>query len=133
MAQRVQRREDQARTDLLALDELFVVKGKGDSSFFYGWPYDLSPDSCPFCGGNSFRVPNLFSHTYIDCILEGGIPHIITLIYTFATLAASRTDPKTLQGLLGHAKCDITMNRYAHVRQESLAQAGQKLSGMYDV
>ena len=70
-----------------------------------------------------------FRHIPID--LHGATAHVFR--HTFATLAASRTDPKTLQGLLGHAKCDITMNRYAHVRQESLAQAGQKLSGMYDV
>ena len=70
-----------------------------------------------------------FDHLPID--LHGATAHVFR--HTFATIAASRTDPKTLQGLLGHAKCDITMNRYAHVMQESLASASQKLSGMYDV
>ena len=33
-------------------------------------------------------------------------------------------DPKTLQSIAGHAKCDITLNRYAHAQREQIAKAG---------
>ncbi len=83
MPQRVHRREDQARTDLLALNELIVLKGKGDPDHFYAWLDDLAPEHCPLCNGSEIKVQNLFSHTYTDCIMEGTAPRVISLTYEF--------------------------------------------------
>ena len=40
MAKRISRPMDSARTDLLAIEELFVVKGKGDENNFVAWLND---------------------------------------------------------------------------------------------
>ena len=51
MARRSRREEDSRRTELLAIDELFVLKGTGDENTFHAWLYDDRPDCCPFCDG----------------------------------------------------------------------------------
>ena len=68
--------------------------------------------------------------THLPINLYGATAHVFR--HTYATIAATRTDPKTLQGLLGHAKCDITMNRYAHFIQDDLTNACKQLTGMYN-
>lgn len=83
MAKRISRSIDSARTDLLAIEELFVVKGKGDSDNYVAWLCDEIPDCCPFCFGKNFKNQNLFSHTYTDCIKEDNVPRIINLKYEF--------------------------------------------------
>ena len=61
--------------------------------------------------------------------LYGATAH--TFRHTFITMSSLFLDPKTLQSIAGHAKCDITMNRYAHAQQEQIAKAGEKLAGIY--
>ena len=83
MAKRVIRLEDRARTELLAMDELFVVKDEGDQNNYVVWLYDDLPESCSVCMGKEFRVHNLFSRTYTDYIMEDNVPRIISLVYEF--------------------------------------------------
>ena len=83
MAKRISRSIDSARSDLLAIEELFVVKGEGDSDNYVAWLCDEIPDCCPFCLGKKFKNHNLFSHTYRDYIREDNVPRIINLKYEF--------------------------------------------------
>ena len=83
MAKRISRPMDSARTDLLAIEELFVVKGKGDENNYVAWLNDEIPDCCPACMGKEFRNHNLFSHTYTDYIKDENGIRIITLRYEF--------------------------------------------------
>ena len=82
MASRVHRREDPQRTDLLALDELFVIKGVGSERSFHAWRYDPGAEECPLCRGK-IKNQDRFSHTYVDCVSDGSAPHIIELVYEF--------------------------------------------------
>lgn len=61
--------------------------------------------------------------------LHGATPHAFR--HTFITAAAGRLDPKQLQEIAGHSKCDITMNRYAHTKYKSTEQTAQDLQGLY--
>lgn len=62
--------------------------------------------------------------------LHGATAHVFR--HTYATTAAGEgIDPKSLQGLLGHKRIDMTMNVYAEVREKKVAAAGMALSGMY--
>ena len=63
--------------------------------------------------------------------LHGATAH--TFRHTFITMSSVFLDPKTLQSIAGHAKCDITLNRYAHAQQEQIAKAGEKLGDLYAV
>lgn len=83
MARRTHRHEDPARTEILAIDELFVEKGKGNQDFYYTYLYDDIPECCPVCGGKEIKTHNLFSRNYTDYIIENGSPRIITQIYEF--------------------------------------------------
>ncbi len=83
MAKRISRPVESARTDLLAIEELFVVKGKGDENNYVAWLNDEIPDCCPACLGKEFRNHNLFSHTYTDYIKDDNGIRIITLRYEF--------------------------------------------------
>lgn len=71
-----------------------------------------------------------FGKGKIGIDLHGATAHVFR--HTFATAAVSKVDIKTLQGMLGHSKCDITLNRYAHVDQDRMAEAGKQISKMYD-
>ena len=62
--------------------------------------------------------------------IYGATAHVFR--HTFITMSSCFLDPKTLQSIAGHSKCDITLNRYAHAQQEQIARAGEKLTGMYD-
>ena len=83
MAKRISRPMDSARTDLLAIEELYVVKGKGDENNYVAWLNDEIPDCCPVCMGKKFRNHNLFSHTYTDYIKDENGIRIITVRYEF--------------------------------------------------
>ena len=61
--------------------------------------------------------------------LHGATPH--SFRHTFITAAAGRLDPKQLQEIAGHSKCDITMNRYAHTRYKNTEQTANDLAGLY--
>ena len=61
--------------------------------------------------------------------LHGATAHVFR--HTFITMSSCYLDPKTLQSIAGHSKCDITLNRYAHAQQEQIAKAGKKLIGIY--
>ncbi len=63
--------------------------------------------------------------------LHGATAHVFR--HTFITMCSCYLDPKTLQSIAGHAKCDITLNRYAHAQQEQIAKAGEKLGDLYAV
>lgn len=62
--------------------------------------------------------------------LEAATSH--ALRHTFATVASTNTDIKTLQSILGHSKADITLNRYVHPQERLIAEAAQTLSGLYE-
>ncbi|MBR5344692.1 MAG: site-specific integrase [Clostridia bacterium] len=61
--------------------------------------------------------------------LYGATAHVFR--HTFITMSSVFLDPKTLQSIAGHSKCDITLNRYAHAQQEQIAKAGEKLTDLY--
>lgn len=71
-----------------------------------------------------------FGQDKIGIDLHGASAHVFR--HTFATAAVNKVDIKTLQGMLGHSKCDITLNRYAHVDQDRLAEAGKQINKMYE-
>ena len=77
------RQIDYDRTSLLDIEELSVQKGKGGKNVFYAWNTDDDPESCPFCGGTSYKVQNRFKKIYVDLLSENGIKRPITLIYSF--------------------------------------------------
>lgn len=83
MAKRAIRQEDRPRTERLAMDELFVVKGRGDEKNYVAWLYDDVPECCTACNGKTFKVHDRFSRTYTDYIMEDSVPKIISLIYEF--------------------------------------------------
>lgn len=61
--------------------------------------------------------------------LYGATAHVFR--HTFITMSSLFLDPKTLQSIAGHSKCDITMNRYAHTVQNEVEKAGEKLADIY--
>ena len=62
--------------------------------------------------------------------LHGATPHIFR--HTYITLAASSgIDVKTLQSIAGHADIKMTMDRYAHKREEKVIEAGQMIGSMF--
>ncbi len=63
--------------------------------------------------------------------LHGATAHIFR--HTFITMSSVYLDPKTLQSIAGHSKCDITLNRYAHAQREQIEKAGEKLADLYAV
>ena len=85
MPRREQLPLDAVRTDLLAIDELFVVRGLGDSDNYEAWQYEYEekPDCCPVCSGKEIKVQNKFSRIYTDYIIEDNMPRIIDLKYHF--------------------------------------------------
>lgn len=83
MARQSTRNWDLDRTALLDLDELFVIKGQGDNSNYFGWLQEQEVDCCPICGGGALKVQDLFPKTYYDIIDDHGNKRIITLIFQF--------------------------------------------------
>lgn len=61
--------------------------------------------------------------------LHGATPHVLR--HTFVTAAAGHLDPKQLQEIAGHSKCDITLNRYAHTQYKNTAQTAEDLADLY--
>ena len=55
------------------------------------------------------------------------------LRHTYATVAANsgRIKPKVLQGMLGHANYQTTMNIYAGLDAEQMRESSRELSGIY--
>ncbi len=83
MAKTKNRQIDNERTTLLDIKGLSVQMGKGGKNVFYAWNTDEHPESCPSCGGTSYKVQNRFQKTYIDFLTENGIERPITLVYSF--------------------------------------------------
>ena len=83
MPRRINRAWDPERTEQLALDELYVRKGKGDENHFFAWLQEPEVEECPLCGGNALKVQDLFTKTYRDRICFGGRERAITLVYEF--------------------------------------------------
>ena len=62
--------------------------------------------------------------------LHGATPH--TFRHTYITLAASSgIDVKTLQSIAGHSDIKMTMDRYAHKREEKIIEAGMRIGGVF--
>ena len=62
--------------------------------------------------------------------LHGATPH--TFRHTYITLAASSgIDVKTLQSIAGHSDIKMTMDRYAHKRDEKIIEAGARIGGVF--
>ncbi len=62
--------------------------------------------------------------------LHGATPHVFR--HTYITLAASSgVDVKTLQAIAGHSDIKMTMNRYAHGREEKIIKAGKRISDVF--
>ena len=54
------------------------------------------------------------------------------LRHSFATVAIEEeVQPRDLQGILGHATATITLEKYAHYREKSIANVAQKLNSKY--
>ncbi len=83
MVKRSIRKWDEERTDLLALDELYVVKGQGDRNNYFVLLQDPEVNRCPICGCESIKVHDLFPKTYSDIIDDRGNKRIITLFFQF--------------------------------------------------
>lgn len=60
--------------------------------------------------------------------LHGATAHVFR--HTFLTMAVDAVDLKTLQTIAGHAS-HITTMRYVHKRDEKIAEARNKLTGMF--
>lgn len=62
--------------------------------------------------------------------LHEATPH--TFRHTYITLAASSgIDVKTLQSIAGHSDIKMTMDRYAHKRDEKTIEAGAQIGGVF--
>ena len=81
-----------------------------------------------FRTGEPAKNSSYDTHLYKLCD-EAGIKRFSmhSLRHTFATRAIERgIHPKTLQVLLGHSTVQMTMDRYVHVSDASLANAIQQ-------
>ena len=59
--------------------------------------------------------------------LFGATPHVFR--HTYITLAASSgVDVKTLQSIAGHSDIKMTLERYAHAREQKVIEAGKQVS-----
>lgn len=62
--------------------------------------------------------------------LHGATPH--TFRHTYITLAASSgIDVKKLQSIAGHSDIKMTMDRYAHKRDEKIVEAGARIRDVF--
>ena len=63
--------------------------------------------------------------------LRGATPHVFR--HTFITpVDSSGLDIKTLQGIAGHADVRMTMERYAHVHEEKIHEAGVRIETVFE-
>ena len=83
MAKRPRRRLDTDRTELLGLDELFVLNGRGDRNNYFAWQHEHELSRCPLCSDNVIKIQDHFSKTYYDCIVDSGHPRVIRLTHEF--------------------------------------------------
>ena len=62
--------------------------------------------------------------------LCGATPHVFR--HTYITLAASSgMDVKTLQSIAGHSDIKMTLDRYAHERENNIISAGSLIGGVF--
>ena len=62
--------------------------------------------------------------------LCGATPHVFR--HTYITLAASSgMDVKTLQSIAGHSDIKMTLDRYAHERENNVIAAGSLIGGVF--
>ena len=62
--------------------------------------------------------------------LCGATPHVFR--HTYITLAASSgMDVKTLQSIAGHSDIKMTLERYAHERENNVIAAGNLIGGVF--
>ena len=85
----------------------------------------LNPDSYVITNdsGELFETANNYMTVFNELREDIGLPEVDALVFrsTFATMmAAAGVEPKTLQGIMGHADFNITMNVYAKVSQSRL-------------
>ena len=83
MAKRPRRRLDTDRTELLGLDELFVLNCRGDRNNFFAWQHEHELNCCPLCGGKAIKIQDHFAKTYFDYIVDSGHPRVIRLTHEF--------------------------------------------------
>lgn len=83
MARRIVRLWDEERTNMLACDELFVQKGKGNDDYYTAFLQEQEVEKCPVCGNEAIKLQDLFSKTYIDLIQKNGKDRIISLNFEF--------------------------------------------------
>lgn len=83
MAKRQRRRLDTDRTEQLGLEELFVLKGRGDHNNFFAWQHEHELSRCPLCGSKAIKIQDHFTKTYTDYIVDSGHPRVIHLTYEF--------------------------------------------------
>lgn len=102
-----------------------------------GFPYELISDRKPddfVLGGASPWTERRFvcSWQRIEKTinLHGATPHIFRHTYTTFAIASGE-DLKTVQGLMGHATASITMDVYAHIQQNKMLKASERLKDMY--
>ena len=72
-------------------------------------------------------------HAAIDCFTPISCSTFYgTFRHTYITLAASSgIDVKTLQSIAGHSDIKMTMDRYAHKRDEKIIEAGSRIGGVF--
>ena len=62
--------------------------------------------------------------------LCGATPHVFR--HTYITLAASSgMDVKTLQSIAGHSDIKMTLDRYAHERENNIILAGSLIGNIF--
>ena len=62
--------------------------------------------------------------------LCGATPHVFR--HTYITLAASSgMDVKTLQSIAGHSDIKMTLDRYAHERENNIISAGSLIGDVF--
>lgn len=62
--------------------------------------------------------------------LHGAMPH--TFRHTYITVdTSSGIDVKTLQSIAGHSDIKMTMDRYAHKKDEKNIEAGVRIGGVF--
>lgn len=83
MARRLKRQSDDRRSQLLAIEELTVLKGIGDDSHYHTRLETEYPECCPRCGGANLKTHGSFSRNYTDCIMNGNTLQAITMVYQF--------------------------------------------------
>ena len=77
--------------------------------------------------GSSDTILNLNSKRIDLC---GATPHVFR--HTYITLAASSgMDVNTLQSIAGHSDIKMTLDRYAHERENNVIAAGSLIGGVF--